>query len=109
MKIIEIYAKSSDVVYENEDYSDIASIAISDPITDELGSQNKERKRGQSRKPLISLRHIHKLKLIQLAKREEHEKRKSLMGLCFFFFLFSCEDKSAIGCDFRLIVATVKF
>ncbi len=83
MKIIEIYSKSKETVYEDEDYSDIASIAISDPITDELGSQNKERKRGQSRKPLVSLRHIHKLKLIQIAKRTEHEKRKSLMGLMY--------------------------
>lgn len=83
MKIIEIYSKSKELVYEEENFSDIASMAINDPMSDELGTQNNERKAGQSRKPLISLKHIHKLKLIQLAKQIEHEKRKTLMGLMY--------------------------
>lgn len=82
MKINEIISK--DKILEYEDFSDLASMALNDPASDEFGAQdNISHKPGRSRKPLITLKHIHKLKLIQAAKREEMEQRKLLMGLMY--------------------------
>ena len=82
MKIDEIISKKT--ILEYEDLSDLASQALNDPSSDMFARQDNVSKRpGQSRKPVISLKHIHKLKLIQAAKREEFEKRKLLMGLMY--------------------------
>ena len=82
MKIDEIIFK--DFILEYEDMSDLASQALNDPASDMLAKQdNISRRPGQSRKPVISLKHIHKLKLIQAARREEFEKRKILMSLMY--------------------------
>lgn len=81
MKIDEIVIKN---LKEGEDFSDLASQALSDPNSDELGRQkNNKPSRGAARSPIITLKHIHKLKLIQAAKREEFEKRKLLMGIMY--------------------------
>lgn len=82
MKLDEIITKKS--ITENEDFSDLASQALSDPATDELGRQkNKISRPGPLRTPYITLKHIHKLKLIKAARIEEFEKRKLLMGLMY--------------------------
>ena len=82
MKIDELISKEK--LKEYEDFSYLASRALSDPSSDELGRQNNVAVHpGPSRKPVISLKHIHKLKLIQAAKREEFEKRKLLMGVMY--------------------------
>lgn len=81
MKIDEIISKK--LILEYEDFSDLASMALNDPSSDELGKQNNSDRPGKSRKPFISLKHIHKLKLIQAAKREEMDKRKLLMRLMY--------------------------
>lgn len=83
MKICEFFDKPDELLVEYENFSNISSMTMNDPMIDEFGMQDRSRKRGQSRKPLISLRHIHKLKLIHAAKRIEHEKRKKLMGLMY--------------------------
>ena len=83
MKLDEIIT-SENVLKEYEDFSYLASHALSDPSSDELGRQkNAAEHPGLSRKPVLSLKHIHKLKLIQAAKREEFEKRKLLMGVMY--------------------------
>lgn len=81
MKIDEIISK--DKIMEYEDFSDLTSMALNDPSQDEMGVQNNNDRYGSSRKPFITLKHIHKLKLIQAAKREELEQRKLLMGLMY--------------------------
>jgi len=82
VKINEII--SDNIILEYENFSDIASKSINDPTNDEFGRQNNMTRRpGESRKPVISLRHIHKLKLSQAAKKEELENRKILMTLMY--------------------------
>lgn len=81
MKIDEIISKQK--IMEYEDFSDLASMGLNNPSEDEMGIQNNNDKYGSSRKPFITLRHVHKLKLVQAAKREELEKRKLLMGLMY--------------------------
>lgn len=80
MKINEIISKERIMEYEN--FSDLASQALNDPNEDEMGKQTNTNKM-KSRKPLITLKHIHKLKLVQVAKRQEMEQRRLLMGLMY--------------------------
>ena len=82
VKIDEIISKKK--ILEYEDFTDLTSRALNDPASDEFGRQNNiDNRPGKARKPVITLKHIHKLKLIQAAKREEFEKRKLLMGLMY--------------------------
>jgi len=81
MKLSEFVPK--EIMLEFEDFSDLASLTLNNPEQDDLSKQNNSNRYDKSRKPLISLRHIHKLKLIQAAKQIEMEERKKLMGLMY--------------------------
>ena len=75
MKIHEIFKLGI-----NEDQAfDLSSTVRHDPAEDKIG----QAKSKHGRKPILTLRHINKLKKIKTAQREEHEQRKQLFTLMY--------------------------
>ena len=65
-------------IYENE-FMDLSLKSHSNPEDDRSGVQGDDSRR----KPVITLRHINKLKRMKSAQREEQEKRKRLIGIMY--------------------------
>ena len=76
MKINELDFLKED---EGENYMDLTLHARQDPADDSFIQQSDE----QRRRPVITLRHINKLKRMKLAQRMEEEERKILLGLMY--------------------------
>ncbi len=73
MKLNEVYQSSGNTIY------DLSLNSISRPDDDNIGKF----RHGSHRKPVISLRHINKLKKIVAAKREEFNARQELMTVMY--------------------------
>lgn len=65
-------------IFENE-FMDLSLRSHITPEDDKSGVQSDSTRR----KPVITLRHINKLKRMKYAQREEQEKRKKLIGLMY--------------------------
>ena len=76
MKINELDFLKED---EGENYMDLTLHARQDPADDAFIQQSDEHRR----RPVITLRHINKLKRMKLAQRMEEEERKILLGLMY--------------------------
>lgn len=76
MKINELDFLKEDEV---ENYMDLTLHARQDPADDKFIQQSDEHRR----RPVITLRHINKLKRMKLAQRMEEEERKILLGLMY--------------------------
>lgn len=64
---------------DSTNHMDLGLDARQAPIDDEFGRQSDEHRR----KPVITLRHINKLKRMKMAQRAEKEKRKVLLKLMY--------------------------
>ncbi len=76
MKLIELGLLTED---ESANHMDLRLDARQDPADDDFVRQSDEHRR----KPVITLRHINKLKRMKMAQRAEQEKRKTLLGLMY--------------------------
>ena len=76
MKLCELGFLKED---ESANHMDLHLDARQDPADDDFVRQSDEHRR----KPVITLRHINKLKRMKLAQRAEQEKRKSLLGIMY--------------------------
>lgn len=65
-------------LFENE-FMDLSLRSKMNPEDDIAGTQSPDNKR----KPVLTLRHINKLKRMKLAQQSEQEKRKSLITLMY--------------------------
>lgn len=65
-------------IFENE-FMDLSLQSHITPEDDKSGVQSDDTRR----KPVITLRHVNKLKRMKYAQREEQEKRKKLIGLMY--------------------------
>ncbi len=76
MKLYELGFLKED---ESANHMDLGLDARQDPADDAFIQQSDEHRR----KPVITLRHINKLKRMKMAQRSEQEKRKTLLGLMY--------------------------
>lgn len=65
-------------IFEN-DFMDLSLLSHSRPEDDMASVQGDDVRR----KPVITLRHVNKLKRMKYAQRAEQEKRKKLLGLMY--------------------------
>ena len=66
-------------IKEDQSFFDLSMNIRQDPMEDEHVRQDgKDRK-----KPVITLRHINKLKRMKSAERKEHENRKKLLNIMY--------------------------
>jgi hypothetical protein len=72
----------NDVFLKEDSYADLIALLRQDPTEDDHGIF-KHTDEKHTRKPYLTLRHINKLKRMRQAKREEQEKRKSLVKLMY--------------------------
>ncbi len=66
-------------IKEDQSFFDLSMNVRQDPTEDEHVKQSG----GDIRKPVITLRHINKLKRMKAAEREEHESRKKLLNIMY--------------------------
>ena len=66
-------------IKEDQSFFDLSMNIRQDPTEDKHVQQSEEHRK----KPVITLRHINKLKRMKAAEREEHESRKKLLNLMY--------------------------
>lgn len=66
-------------IKEDQSFFDLSMNIRQDPTEDEHVKQGGK----GSKKPVITLRHVNKLKRMKAAEREEHENRKKLLNLMY--------------------------
>lgn len=66
-------------LHELNNSFDLSLNARQRPEDDDMARQSSENRR----KPVITLRHINKLKRMKAAKRNEQEKRNALLGIMY--------------------------
>lgn len=71
--------KLKDLFIKEDEYMDLSLRSKLRPEDDTAGRQSSD----YSRKPVITLRHINKLKRMRYAQRAEHEQRKVLLSLMY--------------------------
>jgi hypothetical protein len=62
--------------------------ALYDPSADQVGVRNP----GQTRKPILSLKHLNRLKKIRALRKLENLKREDLLGI-----MYGAPDEAAGG------------
>jgi hypothetical protein len=79
MKIREV-----DTSILNEDsYADLAQLMRQDPTNDEFGGIIRRGRDKHTRRPVLSLKHINKLKKMKAARRAEEDNRRILVNLMY--------------------------
>ena len=63
-------------IKEDQSFFDLSMNIRQDPTEDEHVRQDG----GERKKPVITLRHVNKLKRMKAAERKEHENRKKLLS-----------------------------
>lgn len=71
--------KLKDLFIKEDEQMDLSLRSKIRPEDDIAGKQNPDSRRN----PVITLRHINKLKRMKYAQRDEHEKRKVLLALMY--------------------------
>lgn len=71
--------KLTDLFIREDNQMDLSLRSRLRPEDDSSGRQSPD----DQRKPVITLRHINKLKRMKYAQREEQEQRKTLLGLMY--------------------------
>jgi len=66
-------------IKEDQSFFDLSMNIRQDPTEDEHVQQHGE----DGKKPVITLRHINKLKRMKAAERKEHDSRKKLLNLMY--------------------------
>lgn len=71
--------KLSDIIFFENEFMDLSLRSHINPEHDNSGVQSDDARR----KPVITLRHINKLKRMKYAQREEEDNRKKLIGIMY--------------------------
>lgn len=83
MRINEVNKKLVEFDDDNLSYFDIKVDTHQDIENDEFGRMTGKKKRHTTRKPVITLRHINKLKKAKKVRMQAEDKRRRLMGIMY--------------------------
>lgn len=70
-------------IVKEDSYADLTSLMRQDPTDDQFGGVIRKGVDKHSRRPVLTLKHINKLKKMKNAKREEESKHRILVNLMY--------------------------